>query len=83
MAFDFSFSEILKGGVRFSGNNRLCNVETIQWYDIVNVDSKPNMELPRVRANPLCKEFHLTSVYLLIDVSNATEVQWFEVNIES
>uniref|UniRef100_A0A668AWW5 Receptor protein-tyrosine kinase n=1 Tax=Myripristis murdjan TaxID=586833 RepID=A0A668AWW5_9TELE len=39
-------SEILNGGVKFSGN-QLCNVETIQWYDIVNGDSKPNMDLPQ------------------------------------
>ncbi|CAI5640891.1 unnamed protein product [Oreochromis niloticus] len=31
-----SLTEILKGGVKFF-NNQLCNVETIQWSDIVNV----------------------------------------------
>ncbi|XP_025756339.1 epidermal growth factor receptor [Oreochromis niloticus] len=31
-----SLTEILKGGVNFF-NNQLCNVETIQWSDIVNV----------------------------------------------
>uniref|UniRef100_A0A665VZV6 Receptor protein-tyrosine kinase n=1 Tax=Echeneis naucrates TaxID=173247 RepID=A0A665VZV6_ECHNA len=30
-----SLTEILKGGVKFV-NNQLCNVETIQWFDIVN-----------------------------------------------
>uniref|UniRef100_A0A3Q2Y878 Receptor protein-tyrosine kinase n=1 Tax=Hippocampus comes TaxID=109280 RepID=A0A3Q2Y878_HIPCM len=42
-----SLTEIIKGGVKF-GNNQLCNVETIQWYDIINEDSKPKMELPPV-----------------------------------
>uniref|UniRef100_A0A7N8WM26 Receptor protein-tyrosine kinase n=1 Tax=Mastacembelus armatus TaxID=205130 RepID=A0A7N8WM26_9TELE len=49
-----SLTEILKGGVKF-GTNHLCNVETIQWYDIVNSDTKPNMELPVASNNPLCK----------------------------
>ncbi|KAJ0011945.1 hypothetical protein NQD34_012920 [Periophthalmus magnuspinnatus] len=40
-----SLTEILKGGVKFE-NNQLCNVETIQWYDIVNAEAKPNMVLP-------------------------------------
>uniref|UniRef100_A0A8C5CWQ0 receptor protein-tyrosine kinase n=1 Tax=Gadus morhua TaxID=8049 RepID=A0A8C5CWQ0_GADMO len=34
--------EILKGGVHFA-NNQLCNMETIQWKDIVNYDNKPSM----------------------------------------
>uniref|UniRef100_A0A3Q0SLV6 receptor protein-tyrosine kinase n=1 Tax=Amphilophus citrinellus TaxID=61819 RepID=A0A3Q0SLV6_AMPCI len=33
-----SLTEILKGGIKF-GNNQLCNVETIQWYDIVSADN--------------------------------------------
>uniref|UniRef100_A0A8C7UHG7 Receptor protein-tyrosine kinase n=1 Tax=Oncorhynchus mykiss TaxID=8022 RepID=A0A8C7UHG7_ONCMY len=37
-----SLTEILKGGVKFS-DNQLCNVETIQWLDIVNSNSKPNI----------------------------------------
>uniref|UniRef100_A0A3Q1HB43 Receptor protein-tyrosine kinase n=1 Tax=Anabas testudineus TaxID=64144 RepID=A0A3Q1HB43_ANATE len=49
-----SLTEILKGGVKF-GTNQLCNVETIQWYDIVNSDGKPTMELPLASNNPLCK----------------------------
>ncbi|XP_069013747.1 epidermal growth factor receptor isoform X1 [Embiotoca jacksoni] len=52
-----SLTEILKGGVKF-GNNQLCNVETIQWYDIVNGDSKPSMELPMASNNPLCGKCH-------------------------
>uniref|UniRef100_A0A8C8IUX8 Receptor protein-tyrosine kinase n=1 Tax=Oncorhynchus tshawytscha TaxID=74940 RepID=A0A8C8IUX8_ONCTS len=49
-----SLTEILKGGVKFSGN-QLCNVETIQWLDIVDIDSKPNMQLPEPNRNRLCK----------------------------
>uniref|UniRef100_A0A4W6C5J2 Receptor protein-tyrosine kinase n=1 Tax=Lates calcarifer TaxID=8187 RepID=A0A4W6C5J2_LATCA len=32
-----SLTEILKGGVKFA-TNQLCNVETIQWYDIVRCE---------------------------------------------
>ncbi|XP_034559685.1 epidermal growth factor receptor isoform X2 [Notolabrus celidotus] len=49
-----SLTEILKGGVKF-GTGRLCNVETIQWYDIINADNKPVMELPLASKNPRCK----------------------------
>uniref|UniRef100_A0A673BM84 Receptor protein-tyrosine kinase n=1 Tax=Sphaeramia orbicularis TaxID=375764 RepID=A0A673BM84_9TELE len=48
-------TEILKGGVKIQ-NNQLCNVETIQWSDIVNGDPQPNMELPLASNNPLCKK---------------------------
>ncbi|KAG7229249.1 hypothetical protein INR49_012906, partial [Caranx melampygus] len=47
-----SLTEILKGGVKFA-TNQLCNIETIQWYDIVNADSKLIMELPVASNNPL------------------------------
>uniref|UniRef100_A0A8C8J8W8 receptor protein-tyrosine kinase n=1 Tax=Oncorhynchus tshawytscha TaxID=74940 RepID=A0A8C8J8W8_ONCTS len=47
-----SLTEILKGGVKFS-DNQLCNVETIQWLDIVNSNSKPNMQLPEPSNNRL------------------------------
>ncbi|KAG7278395.1 hypothetical protein CRUP_038558 [Coryphaenoides rupestris] len=51
-----SFKEILNGGVRFA-SNQLCNVETIQWYDIVNSQHpQPSMELPKLNNNPLCKK---------------------------
>nr|XP_019967682.1 PREDICTED: epidermal growth factor receptor [Paralichthys olivaceus] len=49
-----SLTEILKGGVTFEAN-QLCNVETIQWDDIVNADNKPSMELPGASKNPNCK----------------------------
>ncbi|XP_041848225.1 epidermal growth factor receptor [Melanotaenia boesemani] len=50
-----SLTEIIKGGVKFD-NNQLCNVETIQWYDIVNADTKPKMDLKMTSKNPLCKK---------------------------
>uniref|UniRef100_A0A4W4EKZ0 Receptor protein-tyrosine kinase n=1 Tax=Electrophorus electricus TaxID=8005 RepID=A0A4W4EKZ0_ELEEL len=34
-----SLNEILKGGVKFANNRYLCNVESIQWADIVNTKS--------------------------------------------
>lgn len=46
-------SEILKGGVKIS-SKLLCNVETIQWYDIVNTESNPVMDLPKASDNPRC-----------------------------
>uniref|UniRef100_A0A6Q2ZLF9 Receptor protein-tyrosine kinase n=1 Tax=Esox lucius TaxID=8010 RepID=A0A6Q2ZLF9_ESOLU len=33
-------TEILKGGVKFSHNLFLCNVDTIQWWDILNKPSR-------------------------------------------
>lgn len=48
-----SFPEILKGGIKIS-SKLLCNVETIQWYDIVNVETKPAMELPVASNNLQC-----------------------------
>ncbi|XP_037643716.1 epidermal growth factor receptor [Sebastes umbrosus] len=50
-----SLTEILKGGVKF-GTNQPCNVETIQWNDIVNADSKPKMVLPQAISHPRCKK---------------------------
>lgn len=48
------YAEILKGGVKF-GTKQPCNVETIQWYDIVNAESKPKMVLPLAISHPRCK----------------------------
>uniref|UniRef100_G3PYZ7 Receptor protein-tyrosine kinase n=1 Tax=Gasterosteus aculeatus aculeatus TaxID=481459 RepID=G3PYZ7_GASAC len=51
-----SLTEILKGGVKF-GTKQPCNVETIQWYDIVNAESKPKMVLPLAisgKCDPSC-----------------------------
>ncbi|MEQ2309220.1 hypothetical protein AMECASPLE_036278, partial [Ameca splendens] len=52
-----SLTEILKGGVKF-GNNKLCNVESIQWFDIVNAETKPSMILPVAGNNPTCQKCH-------------------------
>uniref|UniRef100_A0A3Q0SLT8 Receptor protein-tyrosine kinase n=1 Tax=Amphilophus citrinellus TaxID=61819 RepID=A0A3Q0SLT8_AMPCI len=49
-----SLTEILKGGIKF-GNNQLCNVETIQWYDIVSADNT-SMDLPTASKNPQCRK---------------------------
>uniref|UniRef100_A0A9J7Z941 receptor protein-tyrosine kinase n=1 Tax=Cyprinus carpio carpio TaxID=630221 RepID=A0A9J7Z941_CYPCA len=38
-----SLTEILKGGIIFSSNNHLCNVESIQWTDILNMKSQPKI----------------------------------------
>uniref|UniRef100_A0A8C1KKK3 Receptor protein-tyrosine kinase n=1 Tax=Cyprinus carpio TaxID=7962 RepID=A0A8C1KKK3_CYPCA len=38
-----SLTEILKGGVKIAHNPLLCNVETIQWLDIVQDDSDVNV----------------------------------------
>ncbi|KTF88351.1 hypothetical protein cypCar_00028329, partial [Cyprinus carpio] len=38
-----SLTEILKGGVKIVHNPLLCNVETIQWLDIVQDDSDVNV----------------------------------------
>ncbi|XP_051983795.1 epidermal growth factor receptor-like isoform X1 [Xyrauchen texanus] len=41
-----NLTEILKGGVNFTSNNNLCNVETIQWTDILNMRRLPKIEEP-------------------------------------
>ncbi|CAG07098.1 unnamed protein product, partial [Tetraodon nigroviridis] len=52
-----SLTEILKGGVKIS-SKMLCNVDTIQWNDIVNTETKPAMELPEKSNNPQCQKCH-------------------------
>uniref|UniRef100_A0A4W5MI76 Receptor protein-tyrosine kinase n=1 Tax=Hucho hucho TaxID=62062 RepID=A0A4W5MI76_9TELE len=37
-------TEILKGGVKIAHNPLLCNVETIQWLDMVSKAENPSME---------------------------------------
>ncbi|XP_041103965.1 epidermal growth factor receptor-like [Polyodon spathula] len=51
-----SLTEILKGGVKFTNNNLLCNLETIQWNDIVDFKSNPEMVLPSVNNRPHCQK---------------------------
>ncbi|XP_061109560.1 epidermal growth factor receptor isoform X2 [Conger conger] len=41
-----SMTEILRGGVKFLNNHFLCNVETIQWFDIVDKNTKSSMVYP-------------------------------------
>lgn len=36
-------SEILRGGVKITHNPLLCNIETIQWWDIVDNTSNPKI----------------------------------------
>lgn len=45
--------EILKGGVKIA-SKLLCNFETIEWYDIVNTETKPVINLQVARRNPHC-----------------------------
>ncbi|KAM6201250.1 epidermal growth factor receptor [Rhynchocyon petersi] len=40
-----NLQEILSGAVRFSNNPALCNIETIQWKDIVNLDFMSSMSM--------------------------------------
>ncbi|XP_060762391.1 epidermal growth factor receptor [Neoarius graeffei] len=49
-----SLTEILRGGVKFSNNQLLCNVETIQWADIVKKNSKVIEHLPNLKE--FCKK---------------------------
>ncbi|XP_030629454.1 epidermal growth factor receptor [Chanos chanos] len=51
-----SLTEILRGGVKFSNNHHLCNVETIQWPDIVNMKSSPQMMYPVMNPDKQCKK---------------------------
>ncbi|XP_042370683.1 melanoma receptor tyrosine-protein kinase-like, partial [Plectropomus leopardus] len=38
-----SLREILKGGVKMTNNPLLCNIETIQWWDILDKASNPSV----------------------------------------
>ncbi|XP_033718673.1 epidermal growth factor receptor isoform X1 [Tursiops truncatus] len=40
-----NLQEILQGAVRFSNNPVLCNMDTVQWRDIVNADFLSNMSI--------------------------------------
>ncbi|KAK2868274.1 hypothetical protein Q7C36_000145 [Tachysurus vachellii] len=40
-----SLTEILEGGVKFANNLYLCNAETIQWADIVNMKRSPSPKI--------------------------------------
>ncbi|RXM99933.1 Epidermal growth factor receptor [Acipenser ruthenus] len=60
-----SLTEILKGGVKFTNNMLLCNLDTIQWNDIVDFKANPEMVLPAVNNKP-----HLKCVVFLTQVKN-------------
>ncbi|XP_067219954.1 epidermal growth factor receptor isoform X4 [Chanodichthys erythropterus] len=51
-----SLTEILKGGIKFTGNNHLCNMETIQWTDILNMKSQPKNEIQNFTSQRQCKK---------------------------
>ncbi|XP_016345099.1 epidermal growth factor receptor-like isoform X2 [Sinocyclocheilus anshuiensis] len=51
-----SLTEILKGGIKFASNNHLCNVETIQWIDILNMKSQPKIKEPEPSLARQCKK---------------------------
>ncbi|XP_059183124.1 melanoma receptor tyrosine-protein kinase-like [Centropristis striata] len=40
-----SLTEILRGGVKMTNNPLLCNVESIQWWDVLDRRSNPSMLL--------------------------------------
>lgn len=48
-------AEILIGAVRFSNNPILCNMETIQWKDIVHNDFLSNMSMDLQNQPSSCK----------------------------
>ncbi|XP_076149623.1 epidermal growth factor receptor [Alosa pseudoharengus] len=50
-----NLTEIINGGVKFS-HNCLCNVETIQWADILNMKKNPSMDLPTPKYDKYCKK---------------------------
>lgn len=50
-----SHAEILQGAVRFNNNPVLCNVETIQWRDIVDKNFLSNMSMDFQNQMGSCK----------------------------
>ncbi|KAJ8337323.1 hypothetical protein SKAU_G00385430 [Synaphobranchus kaupii] len=51
-----SMTEILRGGVKFVNNHFLCNVETIQWFDIVDKSAQPSMVYPPAVRGKHCEK---------------------------
>ncbi|CAM4595889.1 unnamed protein product [Leuciscus chuanchicus] len=51
-----SLTEILKGGIKFARNSHLCNVETIQWTDILNMKSQPTIILQKPNLDRHCEK---------------------------
>ncbi|XP_053715073.1 melanoma receptor tyrosine-protein kinase-like isoform X2 [Synchiropus splendidus] len=56
-----SLTEILRGGVRITHNHLLCNVETIQWWDILERSAEPRLLLQHQRP-PACAPCHPSCV---------------------
>lgn len=50
----YFLSEILNGGVKVTHNPLLCNVETIQWLDIVDKTRNPILEVALNSASRQC-----------------------------
>ncbi|XP_066511540.1 epidermal growth factor receptor-like isoform X1 [Hoplias malabaricus] len=50
-----SLTEIIRGGVKFSSNPYLCNVDTIQWADIINMKSNLNSIIFETSTAKNCK----------------------------
>uniref|UniRef100_A0A8C7DJF8 Receptor protein-tyrosine kinase n=1 Tax=Oncorhynchus kisutch TaxID=8019 RepID=A0A8C7DJF8_ONCKI len=48
-------TDILKGGVKIAHNPLLCNVETIQWWDMVNKAGNPSMDFKLESYGRYCK----------------------------
>ncbi|XP_054621745.1 melanoma receptor tyrosine-protein kinase-like isoform X3 [Dunckerocampus dactyliophorus] len=40
-----SLTEILRGGVKMTHNHLLCNMDTIQWWDVLDKSSNPRLVL--------------------------------------
>ncbi|XP_047205925.1 melanoma receptor tyrosine-protein kinase-like isoform X2 [Girardinichthys multiradiatus] len=51
-----NLTEILSGGVKVSFNPLLCNMETINWWDIVDKTSNPSMDLNLDTFEHQCKK---------------------------
>uniref|UniRef100_A0A8C2JIX8 Receptor protein-tyrosine kinase n=1 Tax=Cyprinus carpio TaxID=7962 RepID=A0A8C2JIX8_CYPCA len=49
-----SLTEILKGGIKFASNNHLCNVETIQWTDILKLKKCSTLPYTGKKCDPSC-----------------------------
>ncbi|XP_077592656.1 melanoma receptor tyrosine-protein kinase-like isoform X1 [Stigmatopora nigra] len=57
-----NLTEILRGGVKMSHNHFLCNVDSIQWGDIVDQSSNPSMLLKMEPSGARCRPCHPTCV---------------------
>ncbi|KAM8823287.1 melanoma receptor tyrosine-protein kinase-like [Spinachia spinachia] len=51
-----NLTEILKGGVKMIHNHLLCNVETVQWGDILDGDNSSNMVFEAATFTKRCEK---------------------------